>query len=230
MSAAPQKKYVIYRRVSSSRQGKSGLGLEAQDRDIALFLDNYSDVPYEVLGTFTDVLSGKNADRPELAKALHMARSEGAELLVSKLDRLSRKVSFISTLMDDKTLKIRVASMPQADKFQLHIYAALAEQEREFISMRTKQALSVARSRGVKLGGLRDATMKRNEVAKEAADAAAQRVASIIVPMRQNKASLAQIANALNDSNVPSPRGGKWHATSVRNALSRIEAMAGASA
>jgi len=218
------KKYVIYYRVSTKRQGESGLGLDAQKRDIQLFLDNYSDVPFEVIGTFTDVQSGKYADRPELTKALDMAVTEGAELLVAKLDRLSRKVSFISALLDNKRLKVRVASMPNADKFQLHIYAALAEQERDFISLRTKQALAVAKARGVKLGGMRDATMKRNKAAITAADAAAQRIASIITPMRASGSTLQQIANALNTAKVPTPRNREWQAMSVRNALERLAA------
>jgi DNA invertase Pin-like site-specific DNA recombinase len=220
------KKYVIYRRVSTQSQGESGLGLEAQDRDIALFLENYSDIPFEVLGTFTDVLSGADAHRPELAKAVELAKNEGAELLVSKLDRLSRKVSQIAALMDDKALKIRVAAMPHADKFQLHIYAALAEQERDFISLRTKQALAAAKARGVQLGGLRDKTLKRNEAAKEAADAAADRVASIVLPMRESGVSYQKIADALNAAGVPTPRGKKWAAMSVKNAADRLSARA----
>lgn len=218
------KKYVLYRRVSTRTQGESGLGLEVQDRDIALFLENYSDTPFEVLDTFTDVLSGANAHRPQLAAAIELAKKEGAELLVSKLDRLSRSVSQIAALMDDKALKIRVAAMPHADKFQLHIYAALAEQERDFISLRTKQALAAAKARGVKLGGLRDKTMKRNEAAKHAADAAAHRVASIVLPMRESGASYQKIADALNAANVPTPRGKKWAAMSVKNASDRLSA------
>ncbi|RWR51943.1 recombinase family protein [Sinirhodobacter ferrireducens] len=216
------RKYVIYRRVSTAAQGESGLGLEAQDRDIALFLENYSDTPFEVLGTFTDVESGKHDNRPELAKALDLARKEGAEVLVSKLDRLSRDVAFIANLLKDKRISFRVASMPHADKFQLHIYAALAEQERDFISLRTKQALAAAKARGVKLGGMRDATMKRNDAAIAAADAAAQRVAAIVVPMRAANATLQQIADALNAANVPTPRGAKWLPMSVSNALKRL--------
>ncbi|MEL6828818.1 MAG: recombinase family protein [Pseudomonadota bacterium] len=216
-------KYVIYRRVSTKGQGDSGLGLDAQDRDIALYLENYSDVPYEVIGNFTDVLSGKDDARPELAKALDMARSEGAELLVAKLDRLSRKVSFIAALMDDKKLSIRVANMPHADKFQLHIYAALAEQERDFISKRTKAALAAAKERGVKLGGLRDKTMKRNEAVKTAADAAAHKVSDIILPMRKLGSSYQRIADALNAAQVPTPRGCQWQAMSVRNAVKRLD-------
>ncbi len=216
------KKYVIYRRVSTKRQGDSGLGLEAQVRDIELFLANYSPEPYEVLATFTDVKSGKDADRQALKDAIELAREHSADLLVSKLDRISRDVEMIARLLKDKRLKLRVASMPHADKFQLHIYAALAEQERDFISLRTKQALAAAKARGVKLGGMRDATMKRNEAAKEAADAAAQRVSSIIVPMRDGGSSLQAIADALNTANVPTPRNRQWAPMSVKNALDRL--------
>ncbi len=216
------KKYVIYYRVSTQRQGDSGLGLEAQERDIGLFLDAYSDTPFEVIGTFTEVKSGADADRPELAKALDLARKEGAEVLVSKLDRLSRDVAFIANLLKDNRFSFRAASMPHADKFQLHIYAALAEQERDFISLRTKQALAAAKARGVKLGGMRDATMKRNDAAIAAADAAAQRVAAIVVPMRAANATLQQIADALNAATVPTPRGAQWQPMSVSNALKRL--------
>ena len=219
------KKYVIYRRVSTQEQGRSGLGLEAQDRDMSLFLDNYSDTPFEVLGTFTDVLSGADAHRPELDKAIALAKRTGAELLVAKLDRLSRKVSFIATLMDDKALKIRVASMPNADSFQLHIYAALAEQERNFISLRTKQALAVAKERGVKLGGLRDKTMQRNAAVKANADNRAERIREIIVPMREAGKTLRQIADALNAANVQTARGGAWGPSGVKNTLDRLDKM-----
>jgi DNA invertase Pin-like site-specific DNA recombinase len=228
MTAKDPIRYVLYFRVSTKKQGKSGLGLEAQERDVNLYLSAYSDTPYEVLGSFTDVESGKHDDprrRPGLRDALEMCRTSKATLLVARLDRLSRKVSHISAIMDDKSLNLKVASLPNADAFQLHIYAALAEQEREFISLRTKQALAVARSRGVKLGGLRDATMKRNVAAADAADVAAQQIASIIVPMRSACASLGAIAVALNNANVPTPRGGKrWYPTSVKNALDRLAA------
>ena len=216
------RKYVLYRRVSTKSQANSGLGLEAQNRDIGLFLDNYNGTPFEVLGTFTDVLSGADTHRPELAMAIELAKKESAELLVSKLDRLSRRVSHVAALMDDKALKIRVASMPTADKFQLHIYAALAEQEREFISIRTKQSLAAAKARGVKLGGLRDMTMKRNKAWKEAADAAADSVAPIVLPMRQNGAAYREIADGLNAAGVPTPRGKKWAGMSVKNAIDRL--------
>lgn len=222
MTTQTPKKYVIYYRVSTKRQGESGLGLEAQERDVALFLDNYSDQPYEVIGTFTDTKSGKDMNRPALNAALALCRDNGAELLCAKLDRLSRDVADIANLLKDNKLSVRIASMPNADKFQLHIYAALAEQERTFISLRTKAALTSAKARGVKLGGLRENTRTRNVEAVQAADAAAQQVASIIVPMRNAKASLGAIADALNAANVPTQRGGKWYATSVKNVLVRL--------
>lgn len=215
------KEYIVYTRVSTEDQGKSGLGLEAQQRDISIFLEQFSDVPYEIAAEFQDIRSGAEEDRPELMKALTMARKTGAELLVSKLDRLSRKVSFIAKIMDDKRVKLRVASMPYADKFQLHIYAALAEQERDFISARTKAALQSAKERGVKLGGLRDATMNRNVAARAKADRFAQSVAPIIKAMRGNKETLQAIADALNDAGKLSPRGGKWTATSVKRVIER---------
>ena len=220
------RKFVIYRRCSTRRQGESGLGLDAQDRDISLFFENYCREPYKVVGEFTDIQSGKDIDREELHKAVELARKHKAELLVSKLDRLSRRVKDIATFMDDDRLTVRVASMPNADRFSLHIYAALAEQEREFISLRTKQALAAAASRGKKLGGLRDKTMVRNLVARKAADAAAKRVSDIIMPMREGGSTLNQIASALNSAKVTTPRGRQWTPTAVRNALLRLQPAA----
>ena len=216
------KQYVIYTRVSTEDQGRSGLGLEAQERDINLYLENYSEVPWEIIGRFRDIQSGKHDDRPQLTAALKVARETGAELLVSKLDRLSRKVSFIAALMDDTRLKLRVAQMPNADKFQLHIYAALAEQERDFISKRTKAALQVAKERGVQLGGLRDKTMKRNEAIQAKAKAEAEKVHKIIGPMRKAGQTLATIADALNGMKVATSRGGQWTPMQVKRVLDRL--------
>lgn len=216
------KRYVTYRRVSTDGQGKSGLGLDAQDRDIRLYLEGYSDQPYEIIGAFTDVASGAKDHRPELSAALDMARKHGAELLVAKLDRLSRKVSFIAGLLDDRKVNLRVASMPHADKFQLHIYAALAEQEREFISIRTKAALKEAKARGVKLGGMRDKTMKRNAVMQEKAQERAQKVSGIIQPLRETGNSLREIAAELNKAGVSTARGGEWQASQVKRTIERL--------
>lgn len=217
-------RYIVYTRVSTEEQGKSGLGLEAQERDIAVFLDKFSDQPFEVIARFQDVQTGKDNDRPELTKALAMARKTGAELLVAKLDRLSRKVSFIAALMDDSKVKLRVASMPYADKFQLHIYAALAEQERTFISERTKAALKSAKERGVKLGGMRDSTMKRNEAVQEKANREADKLMKIIGPLSASGASLVKIAATLDEMSIPTSRGGKWTPMQVSRVLARSKA------
>ena len=219
--------YVIYTRVSTAEQGRSGLGIEAQQRDIELFLTTFSEVPFEVLGSFHDELSGGQDDRPELVKALDMVRRTGAELLVAKLDRLSRKVSTIAALMDDPKVRLRVASMPRADKFQLHIYAALAEQERTFISERTKAALKSAKARGKKLGGRRvkkDGTFPldhRIAGLKAQADADAARVVDFIKPLRDAGQSLRNIAGALQKAGIGAPRGGAWTAMQVSRTLAR---------
>lgn len=216
--------YVVYKRVSTKEQGQSGLGLDAQERDITLFLENFNAEPYRVVATFTDILSGSDQDRPELKRALDLCRSTGVTLLVSKLDRLSRKVSAVASLMEDKRVRFRVAQMPYADTFQLHIYAALAEQERQFISARTKAALQEAKARGVQLGGLRDKTMRRNLVIKANAAARAQKVAGIVVPMREAGKPLRQIADHLNRAGVQTARGGHWQASQVKRVLDRLEA------
>jgi len=215
-------RYVVYTRVSTEDQGRSGLGLEAQERDIEVFLTSFSEVPYEVLGRFQDVQSGGADDRLELVKAIKLAKEAQAELLVAKLDRLSRKVSFIATLMDDKKLKLRVAQMPFADKFQLHIYAALAEQERTFISERTKAALKAAKARGVKLGGARDKTMARNVAVQEKAKREADKVMKVVAPLKEAGQSLQAIATTLNTMDVATSRGGKWTAKQVSRVLERV--------
>jgi DNA invertase Pin-like site-specific DNA recombinase len=216
------KRYVTYRRVSTKDQGNSGLGLKAQERDISLYLQNYSEVPHEVIGEFLEVQSGMDAERPKLAEAIALAKQNNAELLVAKLDRLSRRVSFIATLMDDKKLKIRIASMPNADNFQLHIYAALAEQEREFISIRTKAALAEAKAKGVKLGGLRDKTAQRNVAIQANAKARAEKVAGIVAPLKEQGKTLREIASVLNKSGVVTARGGQWQASQVQRVLTRL--------
>lgn len=224
------KRFVIYTRVSTKEQGRSGLGLEAQERDIALFLTNLAEVPHEVLGRFQDVQSGKDDDRPYLSAALALVRSTpGAELLVAKLDRLSRKVSTITAIMDDPKVSLRVAAMPRADKFQLHIYAALAEQERDFISMRTKAALAEIKARAKAnnekspLGGMRDKTAQRNAAIQRNAAERAGKVAGLVVPLRDKGASLRDIAAALNEAGVRTARGGAWHPAQVARTLERLE-------
>ena len=215
-------RYVTYKRVSTKEQGRSGLGLAAQERDIRLFLTSYSPEPWEVIAEFVDIQSGSDDDRPELEKAIALAKKERAVLLVAKLDRLSRKVSFVGKLTDDAKLDFKVAQMPSADKFQLHIYAALAEKERDFISQRTKAALAQSKK---KLGGLRDKTMKRNAVLKRQANDRARKLEGIVLPLRERGESLRDIAGTLNAAGIQTPRGGQWQAVQVKRLLERLEGV-----
>jgi DNA invertase Pin-like site-specific DNA recombinase len=216
------KQFIKYYRVSTRSQADSGLGLSAQQRDIDLYLSTYAETPWEVIAEFTDVQSGKDDNRPELQKAMALAEETGATILIAKLDRISRRVSFISAIMERKKLNLTVATMPNADKFQLHIYAALAEQEREFISLRTKQALAPLKGTG-KLGGNRGNIDKANEAARALADAHAAKVMDTVLPLKEAGRTLQQIADTLNKSGVKTARGGKWHPTTVKNVLARSE-------
>jgi DNA invertase Pin-like site-specific DNA recombinase len=211
------KQFVIYTRVSTKSQGDSGLGLEAQERDINLYLDNYAEEPHDIIGRFCDVESGTRADRLQMQEALDLVRKTGSTLLVAKLDRLSRKVSFIATLMDDKKVDFKVASMPTADKVMLHIYAVLSEAERDFISTRTKAALKEAKERGVKLGGARPNNQARHEAVKAQADSRAKNVSQVIKDYRKTGKSYRYIAEQLNQLAVDTASGGKWYASTVRN-------------
>ena len=216
-------KFVLYVRVSTKRQGKTGNGLEAQKRDIQLFLDNYAEEPFEVLAEYQDIESGRYDDRTELQKAIALCKKEKATLLVSKLDRLSRKVSYIASLMEDKKLNFRVASMPNADKFQLHIYAALAEQERDFISTRTKAALASVKAKGTLLGGARANQKARHQAMRKQTDAYTKKLIKFIEPMVKSKQSYHAIARALTENNVQTRSGGNWYAATVRNYYQRAQ-------
>jgi DNA invertase Pin-like site-specific DNA recombinase len=218
-----QLKYVTYYRVSTSKQGESGLGLKAQERDINLYFDSYSTGNFNVIDSFTDIESGADSNRKFLKQAIELCHRTGATLIVAKLDRLSRKVSFVAKLLEDKRLEFKVACMPNADKFQLHIYAALAEQERDFISKRTKAALQVAKANGVKLGGLRDKTNQRNKVIQKEANQRAEQLADIIIPMRNSSMTLQSIANKLNDLEYSTARGGKFTAMQVKRTIDRLD-------
>ena len=220
------RRYITYKRVSTEDQGRSGLGLEAQERDIQLFLENYSETPYEVLKEFVEVETSTDNNRPELTAAIAMAKQHQATLVVAKLDRLSRKMSFIASLMEDKALEFKVAQMPYADKFQLHIYAALAEQERDFISARTKAALAAAKARGQKLGApihhIQDLAVARKKKALQDA----QKVAGVILPLREGGATLTKICEVLNSTGVKTNRGGKFHPSLVSRMLKTLEKTA----
>jgi len=220
-------KFVLYRRVSSKEQKKSGLGLEAQERDIKLFLENYADTPYEVIGEFIEVQSGKDNERRELNAAIALAKKEKAILCVSKLDRLSRRVSFIASLMEDRELDFKVAQMPYADKFQLHIYAALAEQERFFISQRTRSALKAYKERNPdkKLGAPKQHIEALAKARKDKAKQEAEKVSGVILPLRRQGASLKSICNTLNTSGITTSRGTTFHPSLISRMLTTLEVV-----
>lgn len=216
------KKYVVYYRISTKKQGESGLGLAAQERDINLFLEQYSETPFEVVGTFTDIESGMKDNRTEYMKAVLLTKKTKAILLVAKLDRISRKVSTIAKLMEDVDFK--VATMPNADKFQLHIYAALAEQERDFISKRTIAALREAKARGVVLGGNRGNIDKANEAASaKAKNDAEQYRGQIQLIVDSGVCTMKGIAEKLNGLGLVTVRGGKFQATQVKRLMDKLE-------
>ena len=218
-------KYVVYLRVSTDKQGESGLGLEAQRSAVTSYAS-----AGKIICEYVEVESGKNSDRPELAKALREAKKQGATLLIAKLDRLARNVSFIAALLDSG-VDIIAADMPAANKFILHVLAAVAEQEALMISERTKAALAARKARGELHGwamperqhevegAVRGATAAR--VAK--ADRHAQNVLPIIDAIQATGASLRQIAHALNERGIKTARGREWYATTVANVLARRE-------
>jgi len=208
--------FIVLKRVSTRGQAESGLGLAAQQRDIDLYLNNYAEVPYKIIAEFTEVSSGSAKLRPVFDEAVELARKTGATLLCSKIDRISRKVSVISTLIEDKKITLRVATMPNADNFQLHIYAALAEQEREFISRRTKAALAEYKANGGVLGGARPKQEKMHQANREKANYHALRVENVIKLNRKDGNSYQTIAKILNEMKVETARGGMWHMGTVR--------------
>jgi len=214
------RQFVIYTRVSTEDQGRSGLGLEAQRRDIGFFLQSIGE--HEIVGEFQEVMSGKTDSRPALMQALRLVKVTGAELLVSKLDRLSRDVAMIANLMKDRDVSFRVATMPGADKFHMHIYAGLAEQERDIISMRTKAALAAAKARGAKLGGNRGTDVRSATAARmRNADDFALRIGKMIAPLRENGWSLQKIANFLKENGINSPKGADFTPKAVDRILTR---------
>ena len=222
-------KIVTYHRVSTARQGISGLGLEAQAKAIEDFVRTRNG---ELLSSFTEVESGKNNDRPELEKALHLAKVTGAILLIAKLDRLSRNAAFLLTLRDSG-VKFIAADMPDATDLTVGIMALVAQQEREAISKRTKEALAAAKARGTKLGNPNGAAAllragKGNKAGVKAIQANADRHAADLAPVisklrAEGKSSLGMMATALNERGMLTPRGGRWHKSSVRNLMKRLE-------
>ena len=219
------KPIVAYVRVSTNQQGRSGLGIEAQREALSRFAQSEG---LDLAAEFVEVETGKGSDaldrRPQLAAALAKARALRCPVAVSKLDRLSRDVHFISGLMTHRVPFVVADLGPDVDPFVLHLFAALAEKERALISGRTKSALAAAKAKGVKLGNPRIEAARSRAIAslQAEADRAASNVLPIIAEIRSSGATtLRAVAEALNARGVPTPRGGRWHATSVRNVLAR---------
>ncbi len=221
------KPLVAYYRVSTGKQGRSGLGLEAQRQAVARFAEAEG---LEVVAEFTEVETGKGSDaldrRPHLTAALAEARryGKGCPVAVAKLDRLSRDVHFVSGLMAHRVPFLVAELGADADPFMLHLYAALAEKERALISARTKAALAAAKARGTVLGNprLAEARAVANARHKAGADNFAARVKPAIDKARKPGASYREIAAALNKEGVATARGGRWEAQTVKNVLRRL--------
>lgn len=205
--------YVAYYRVSTKRQGQSGLGLEAQQALVAPYADS-------ILHSFTEVESGKVDARPQLDAALAMCRETGASILIAKIDRLSRDAAFLLTLRK-AGVDIVAADMPNAGTLEFGVRAVVAQHEREEISKRTKDALAAAKARGIKLGcpNPRAGGLASGAARREKQQAVAKQAMPIISALRDAGASLRAIAGKLNDAGIPTALGGKWYAASVSNII-----------
>lgn len=216
-------KIVGYFRVSTKRQGQSGLGLEGQRAAVQAYAQQAGGA---IVAEYVEVESGKRSDRPKLAEAIGHAKMVGATLVVAKLDRLSRNVAFLATLME-AGVKFVAADNPAANELTIHVLAAVAQAEAKAISERTKTALQAYKARGGKLGGsrpeCRNLTAEARKRGARAAGAAVNRNAHAayaflypkVAAWRQAGQSYQQIADNLNEQGIPTRRGGKWNAMTV---------------
>jgi len=222
---------VAYYRVSTQRQARSGLGIEAQREAVERLARERG---ARIVATYTETESGKSDDnRPELHKALNRARVTGATLVIAKLDRLSRSVAFLGQLQENGT-KFIAADMPDANDLTVSIMAAIARQERQAISRRTKEALAAAKRRGTKLGNPNGAAALRKArkgnrasiaAIKARADAHAEDLRPTMAALAEEGiTSLGAVADALNERGMLTPRGARWHKSSVRNLMERLDA------
>lgn len=220
-------KFVSYVRVSTQRQGASGLGIEAQQKAVADYLNGGA---WELVGEFVEVESGKRSDRPRLAAALAACRKHKATLVIAKLDRLARNVAFIANLMESKVEFVAV-DMPMAGRLTLHILSAVAEHEREMISARTKAALAAAKARGRPLGW--SIASRRDEQRRAAEQGAAKGHDQAVAFAREmlpkiesaraaGASTLAKIAEWLTAEGVKTARGGDWYPKTVSNVLAMV--------
>lgn len=223
MSPKRAPKFIAYYRVSTDRQGKSGLGLDAQRHAVETYLNGAA---AGLEADYVEIESGKDNERPKLLQALEACRKQKAKLVIAKLDRLSRNLSFIAALMESGVEFVAVDN-PNATKLTIHILAAVAQHEREAISERTKAALQAAKARGTRLGNprLNIARQLAHDAIKQAADRFAGNVLPIIREIQaQGAASANAIAAQLNKRAVKTARGGKWSHVQVANVLRRDQA------
>ena len=222
-------RFVAYYRVSTDKQGRSGLGLEAQRAAVAAHVASVA--RGTVAAEFVEVESGRRRDRPQLATALAAARAHRAVLVIAKLDRLARNVHFVSGLMESG-VEFVAADMPTVNRLTVHILAAVAEEEARMISARTKAALAAAKARGVRLGNpnLRAGSAEQARAANAAKAARARTRAADVLPVieqarRAGAATLQQLAAALDARGVPTPsgRGAGWRPVQVGRVLGRYE-------
>lgn len=218
-----QGRFIAYYRVSTAAQGRSGLGLEAQQQAVRAYLNGGH---WDLLGEFTEVESGKHSDRPQLTAALKACKLTGATLVIAKLDRLSRDAHFLLGL-EKAGVEFVAVDMPNANRLTVGIMAVVADEERRMISARTQAALAAAKARGVALGGWKGGPAVDHRAGTKAlqdrAEAFAEAVGPLVRGMRQEGLSLRQIAARLTADGVQTARGGAWTAAAVQNVLKRLE-------
>lgn len=220
-------KFITYLRVKMVKQGDSEFGLEVQRNAILDFLNGGS---WDLLAEYVEVESGKNNDRTELSKAIDHSRLAGATLLIAKLDHLSRNAHFLISLQD-AGVQFLAVDMPFANDLTVSIMAMVAQEERKALSIRTKVALLAAKERGVRLGCPTGAAHLRKygnvlgvEAVRRNANERAQKMVGVVrAVQKEGIASLTGIADELNRRNIATARGGRWHASTVRNLLARID-------
>jgi DNA invertase Pin-like site-specific DNA recombinase len=205
--------FVAYYRVSTERQGRSGLGLEAQQAAVRGYLG-----PTASMAEFTEIETGKRSDRPELHRALSLCRKRKARLVIAKLDRLSRNLAFIAALMDSG-VEFTAVDNPHATRLTLHILAAVAEHEREMIANRTKAALQAAKARGVRLG--RHGADRLAPAYRAEAVERARELAPKLIEFKHAGLSARQMAARLTELGIPTVAGGRWHAQTVIRMMER---------
>jgi DNA invertase Pin-like site-specific DNA recombinase len=221
--------FVVYLRVSTTKQGSSGLGIEAQRVAVTSYLNGGQ---WTVAAEFIEVESGRKSDRPELDRALAFARVRKLPLVVAKVDRLTRSVAFLSRLLE-AGVDVRFADLPSIEgptgRFMLQQMASVAELEAGMISSRTKAALAAAKARGVRLGGDRGVipTNETRALATAAIQEKAGAVATDLEPVisrfkDEGATSLRDLAKRLNEAGISTPRGGRWQAVQVQRVLARI--------